>query len=221
MNKEDADLLSVLIGSCDKYRHLWENFDILFKRYWQLKTKNIFVSETIKIQYKDYISVTPGANLQWTDIMLKGLNEIKTPYVCLILEDYYLTEPITSKFIREHIQMLEHHNADKILFDRLYPPGIYELKHLENNLYIFNQHSDYLNSVQPAIWKTEYLKHLLESHSCNPWQFEVDCNRYTQQLNPKILLNARDHSMYFNYTRSGGIIADGWQDVFAKEDLTP
>ena len=218
--KDDKELLSVLIGSCDKYNHLWKNFDILFKRYWHLDTKNVFVSETIKMPYKNYISVTPGINLQWTDIMLQGLNEIKTPYVCLILEDYYLTEPITSKFIREHIQILEKHNADKIMFDKIYPPDIYTLKYLENNLYVFEPHSDYLNSVQPAIWKTEYLAHLLRVQSCNPWQFEVEGNRYTQQLNPKIILNARERPVYFNYTRNGGIIADGWQDVFSKEGLT-
>jgi hypothetical protein len=33
------DKLSVIIGSCDSYQPLWKNFDILFKRYWNLNTK--------------------------------------------------------------------------------------------------------------------------------------------------------------------------------------
>ena len=212
------DKLTVVIGSCDSYQSLWKNFDILYKRYWNLDTKNIFVGETISLPYDGYENVLPGLNLPWGYRMLCALDQVSTPYVCFILEDYYLTEPITDTFIQEHIDILEHLNADKIMFDKLYPSGVYELKHIESDLYQFENHSQYLNSVQPAIWRTDYLKQVLKAEY-SPWQFELDGNVFTQTLTPTIILKAREKSIYFNYARVGGRVSEGWQEVFTKEGL--
>lgn len=213
------DKLTVVIGSCDSYQPLWKNFDILYKRYWNLDTKNIFISETMPIPYEGYHNVLPGHNLSWGHRMLQGLELVTTPYVCFLLEDYYLTEPISESFIQEHINIMEQMNADKIMFDKIYPPDVYSLTHLHDDLYQFNNHSMYLNSVQPAIWKTEYIKQvLLPSYS--PWQFELDGNAFTQTLNSKIILKAREKSIYFNYARVGGRVSEGWQDIFNKEGIT-
>ena len=52
--------ISVLIGTCDSYSPLWKNFDILFQRYWQLKTANYLVSETLTYDNDLYKTITPG-----------------------------------------------------------------------------------------------------------------------------------------------------------------
>jgi hypothetical protein len=213
------DKVTVVIGSCDSYQSLWKNFDILFNRYWKLKTKNIFVGETIPLPYDNYTNVLPGAGLPWGSRMLTALNMVTTPYVCFLLEDYYFTEIITDTFIQEHIDILEQYNAHKIMFDKLYPPDVYSLTSLTSDLYLFNNHSMYLNSVQPAIWKTDYIKTVLHE-SYSPWQFELDGNAFTQTLKPKIILKSRKKSIYFNYARVGGRVSDGWQEIFLKEGLT-
>jgi hypothetical protein len=212
------DKLSVVIGTCDLYSPLWKNFDILYKKYWNVDTRNIFVGETNPILYEGYENILPGNNLPWGYRMLQGINEVKTEYVCLLLEDYYFTEPITKKFIEEHISILEKYSAQKIMFDKLYPPDVYTLKQLENDLFLFDKNSQYLNSVQPAIWKTEYLKDVLKP-SYSPWNFEVEGNGYTSMLNPTVLLKAREESVYFNFSRIGGRISEGWEKVFEKEGL--
>lgn len=213
------DKLSVLIGTCDLYRPLWRNFDILYKRYWKLDTKNIFVGETIPIPYEEYYNVLPGINLPWGLRMLEGLKQVSTPYVCILLEDYYFTETVSDDFISEHINILESYNADKVMFDKLYPSDVYSLTQLSENLYQFLTHSNYLNSIQPAIWRTDYLHKVLKPNY-SPWQFELDGNSYAQTLNPKIILKAREKSVYFNYARVGGRVSEGWQEVFIKENLT-
>jgi hypothetical protein len=212
------DKLSVVIGTCDLYSPLWKNFDILYKKYWNVDTRNIFVGETNPILYEGYENILPGNNLPWGYRMLQGINEVKTEYVCLLLEDYYFTEPITKEFIEEHISILEKHSAQKIMFDKLYPPDVYTLKQLEDDLFLFDRNSQYLNSVQPAIWKTEYLKDILKP-SYSPWNFEVEGNGYTSMLNPTVLLKARKESVYFNFSRIGGRISEGWEKVFEKEGL--
>jgi hypothetical protein len=155
------DKLTVVIGSCDSYQSLWKNFDILYKRYWKLNTKNIFVGETIELPYSGYENVLPGLNFPWGQRMLAGLEQVTTPYVCFLLEDYYLTETISESFIQEHIDLLEQLDAHKVMFDKIYPPDVYSLTKLEEDIYQFDNHSMYLNSVQPAIWKTEYIKQVV------------------------------------------------------------
>jgi len=213
------DKLTVVIGSCDLYSPLWKNFDILYKRYWNLETKNIFVGETIPIPYDGYENVLPGHNIAWGYRMLQGLEKVQTEYVCLLLEDYYFTEPITQDFIKNHVEILNKYSAQKIMFDKLYPPDVYTLKQLEDDLFLFDRNSQYLNSVQPAIWKTDYLKDVLKPHY-SPWNFEVEGNAYTSHINPTVLLKARNESVYFNFSRIGGRISEGWEKIFEKEKLT-
>jgi hypothetical protein len=209
--------ISVLIGTCDSYSPLWKNFDILFQRYWQLKTKNILVSETVTFENELYQTITPGQK-QWGERMLLGLDEIDTEYTFFILDDYYLTEPFTEEFIQNHISILEQYGAQKIMMDIDYGEPIYHLEHLQDDLYKFKNHSDYLNSVQPSIWKTDYLKTVLKPEY-SPWNFEIEGNVYTQTLDPMILLKKRPDHMYFNFVRIGGRISEGWEDVYLKEGL--
>lgn len=209
--------ISVLIGSCDAYSPLWKNFDILFQRYWQLPTKNIIVSETEIFNNPHYITTTPG-KLQWGARILDALEQIDTEYTFFILDDYYLTEPFTQEFIDNHINILEKYNAQKIMPDIDYGEPIYYLDHIQDDLYKFKMSSDYLNSVQPAIWKTDYLKQVLKPEY-SPWNFEVEGNEYTKTLNPTILLKARPEHMYFNFVRIGGIISEGWEQLYIKENL--
>ena len=209
--------ISVLIGTCDSYSPLWKNFDILFKRYWNLQTKNILVSETITYENDLYQTITPGQK-QWGERMIAGLDQIDTEYTFFILDDYYLTEPFTKEFVDMHINILEQYNAEKIMMDIDYGEPTYFLEHINDDLYKFKNHSDYLNSIQPSIWKTDYLRKIMKPEY-SPWNFEIEGNAYTQSLNPLILLKKRSDHMYFNFVRIGGHVSAGWEEVYIKEGL--
>jgi hypothetical protein len=209
--------LTVLIGSCDEYSFLWENFDTLFKRYWKLNTKNIIVSETIKFDNEDYKTITPGKK-SWGHRILESLNEVDTEYVFFILDDYYLTENFDEKLIDDHIKIMNDYGAVKIMIDIDYEEPIYSLEHINGSLYKFKSESQYLNSVQPSIWKTDYLKKVLKPEY-SPWDFETIGNEFTKKLNPLILINVIKDHMYFNVLRQGCIKAGGWEYIFTKENL--
>ena len=210
--------LTVIIGSCDTYNPHWKNFNILYKKYWNLETRNIFVGETIPFPYENFENILPGLNHPWGFRILEALKEVKTEYVCLMLEDYYLTETISEQFINEHINILEKYSAQKIMFDVLNFPCFYTLKQIENDLFLFDKTSEYLNSIQPAIWKTDYLKQVLFPHY-SPWNFEVEGNSFSSTLNPTILIKTRKQQIYFNFCRKGGYLSEGWKELLIKEDI--
>jgi hypothetical protein len=114
---------------------------------------------------------------------------------------------------------MERYNAQKIMMDIDYKEPIYYLDHIENDLYKFQMRSDYLNSVQPSIWRTDYLKSVLKEWY-TPWQFEVEGNSFTKSLNPLILLKAREKHMYFNMVRIGGRYSEGYSEFLVKEGLS-
>lgn len=228
--------ITTLIGSCDSYSPLWKNFDILYDRYWGLETENILVSETINQLdtpfIQNYKVLTDGTGLKWGERILKSLDHIQTPYVFFILDDYYLTEPITEKYINDNIELMEKYNANKMVFDVITPE--YSLKELEKNkIYQFNMSSEYLNSLQPAIWEVNYLKKVLKPEY-SPWDFEVAGNGFAAQQNGTILLNRLDPPtdkeitiqnksiecrFYHNFVRIGGKISEGWEELYRKENL--
>lgn len=213
--------VSVLIGTCDAYSQFWKNFDILFNRYWNVETDNIVVSETKPLfsRYFKYKNILPGINLPWGKRMLLGLDEINTEYVVFLLEDYYLTEEINENFIQEHLDILEKYNAQKIMFDIKYPSNIYYLSKIEEELYEFKQNSPYLNSVQPSIWKVDFLKDALKPEY-SPWEFELKGNYRTSTLGAKILLKSRPSPVYFNFVRKGKKLSEGWEKLLELENLT-
>lgn len=210
--------ISVLIGSCDSYSKFWHNFNILFDRYWKISTKNIFVTETKNVPYDKYITSLGGSGKSWGSRILSGLELIDTEYTFFILEDYYFTTTISEDFISKNIEALEKYSAQKILFDDP-DPSCYKLNSLEDNLFIFDNNSQYLNSVQPAIWKTSYLKSVLKPEY-SPWDFEIKGNSYTKSLDPTILLRGLSKPIYFNFVRVGGKLSSGWQSLLDKEGLT-
>jgi hypothetical protein len=208
--------LSVLIGSCNEYNFLWKNFDVLFQKYWQLKTKNYFVTETINFDNPHYDVILAGM-VPWGQRILTALNEVKTKYVFFILEDYYLSESFTEENIINHIELLEKHQSDKIMFEIL--DSEYSLHSLGDGLYKFDVNSKYLNSIQPSIWRTDYLRKIINPNF-TPWDFELVGNEYTKKINPNLLLKSIPNRMYFNFIRRGGHLSSGYEDFLKKENLT-
>ncbi len=210
----DCDV-TLLVGTCDApaYRALWPLFDKCLKKYWKVDCPIIFAGETIEVPgYKTVLS--QGA---WGGRILKTLEAIKTEYVIFILEDYLFARDITNEFIKEQENILIRFKAEKVQFDQLYPSGVYDLQHLEKELFRFRRNSNYLNSCQPALIKTEYLKKILLP-DCNPWGFELSLNERTSGFNPTIILNNTGR-IYFNAMRVGGNLEVGAQEFFEKENL--
>lgn len=212
---ELKDKLTVLVGSCDNYRNLWDYFFTLYERYWKVDCEMVFVGETIPVG-RDVVNVLPG-NKPWGERILAGLEKVKTPYTCFLLEDYFFRVQVDQTFVEQQFALLEKYQAKKIMFDQAYPPHVYYLDPLEDNLFSFRQDSPYRNSCQPSIQETEYLKKIIKPEF-TAWDLELTGNDYSSQLNEKLLLNVRDR-IYFNFARQGGRIEDGGLEFLQSQGL--
>ena len=139
------DKLTILVGTCDAYSSIWENFNILFKRYWNIDCEIIIVGETIPMKGDNYINVLPGLGLSWGQRILAGIDQIKTEYVCFILDDYYMTTKIDNSFMQTHIDIMNQYSAEKIMFEIVDDWVEYKLTHMKDSLYKLMVGSDLRN----------------------------------------------------------------------------
>lgn len=158
---------SVLILSCDSYSDCWSPFFQLKDKYWKDCPYETYVAtETKDCKYAKALKHNYPID-QWTTRIREALKEIKTKYVLLMVDDFFIRDYVDQKRID------------------------YVLKHFDDNTAFFNFEQEYDNnnvecgldgfkkringickiSCQAGIWNREKLIKLLNI-SCSPWEWE-------------------------------------------------
>jgi len=167
-------MITALIGTCDSYSFLWENFTSLYNTNWSVESKKIFISETKRVEIEGYETHLPG-KLPWTDRVISAVEEVETDYVFFILEDYFLTEEMTQEEIDLCIELMEENGANKLMMEPISYLMRYDLKNYSKFkgrfVYKVEDDSDFLSSIQPSIWRKDYLLQVLKP-GWSPWEFE-------------------------------------------------
>ena len=84
--------LTLLVGTCDKYSFLWDNFKTLEQRYLGLKDcPRVAFSESM--EFGDGYTTSfegKGKNSEvWSNRLLKALKEVDTEFVFFVLNKLY------------------------------------------------------------------------------------------------------------------------------------
>lgn len=174
MRKENC---TVLINSCDSYEDLWNPFFKLFKTYWKncpyevvlnTETKQFFDNE-IDIRIVNYPSIKKD---NYGKRMRNCLKSIKTPYVILLLDDFFLREPVDEAFIEKIVDYLDN-NPDVICFNFDVANDKYDVD--DGRFLEFRKRSlygEYKYNMQAAIWRTQELYAAWKPNE-SPWQWEL------------------------------------------------
>lgn len=210
--------LSVLIGTCDAYSSLWENFSICFDRYWQHHTQNIFVGETISVP--DYVStkfetILCGKDISWGRRMREGI-KASEDYIFFILDDYFFHYSYSEQQLNTYVEDMELHAMNRL---QISVSGYQKYVGVGNLKYDqIAPHSPYLISMQPSIWRKEFLMDTLDPRY-SPWDFE---KRGTGRIRNKEKGTYIDRSVppvYFNAVRKGFKKSEGWEDFRKQQKL--
>jgi len=195
--------ITLLIGTCDKYSFLWDNFVTTCNRYWNIDCKKIFAGETLQVKHKRYHTSMCGRD-HWTNIIRKTLDYVETDYTYFILDDYYLLQHINDEVINSGINFLQQNDdANKLVYTDA-TCAYYTVQHVRDKFYKMLDSSDYLTTTQPAIWKTSFLKDCLFPNM-NPWQFEIDGTNLIKGKNNKVYIS-HTQDIYFNVVNKGQIL---------------
>lgn len=178
--------LSLLVMSCDRFRPVWDIFYPLLRRYWPEYSGSIYhYSETLQCAEDGVISLQSGYDRKasnWSDGLLYSLEKIHTPYIILMLEDFFLNRPVKDDQVRERLKFMKSRNT--IGCHRLVP--IPPAESAEDG--VFGKvlpGEGYRISTQVAIWDRHYLMKVCRTGE-TAWEFERNGTIRSEEMEEEV-----------------------------------
>jgi hypothetical protein len=163
--------LTILVASCDKYADLWRPFSILFKKYWPDCPYDVNLITESPASKKELIfnNVIACGRVGWGDRLAGALEHVKTPYVLLLCDDYFLCDCVENAKMEHLLDIAEKYGVGNLRL--LQNPKHSAVFSSEEKLGVYTPKTAYCIASQAGIWNTEFLKRLAKG--CNSiWEFE-------------------------------------------------
>ncbi len=180
---------TVLVTSCDAYRDVERPFLTLFRRYWpDCPFELVVVGESGAEEGFDRAILT-GRGKTWSQMLVEALDAISTPYVLMLMNDYYLERPVDTALI---LRRLGEAKAADALNYRLDPDPPRAVKN-----------TAYSVSCKVGIWNRAFLRDLA-TKTGSAWEFER-YGSYLFDLEDKrpLLVSERPEFPFFDMLHSG------------------
>ncbi|MBP3819461.1 MAG: hypothetical protein J6H31_14290 [Butyrivibrio sp.] len=178
--------LSVLIVGFDGYEDVWNHDIELMNKYWNDRPKTYLVNSELNPNYEDVEIINAGPNSEWSRKVQVALEKIDTPYVLLLLEDFFITDYVDNSLLEDVMKTVQ---KDKILFYQVLVQLINQKWEKgapfkgNRDIKIVPRDKKYGINLQAAIWDKEYLKKVVGDGNYNAWVFEVnqlETNNYNE-----------------------------------------
>jgi hypothetical protein len=170
---------TVLVNSCDAFEDCWQPFFRLFSRYWPGCDARVLLNTESKHWECDSVLVEctvvqRGATgrLSWSECLIRALDQVRTPLVLYLQEDYFIDRPVRVDLIRRAVEHMisrpevQHVGLTKHGSHGPYPPTDQEWLHL------IRRDARYRISTQAGLWRVDALKSYLRPEE-NGWMFEI------------------------------------------------
>lgn len=166
--------LTVLVSSCDQYQDILDPFSVCFHKFWpNCPLKVVLTTESYPIKTKNWVFdevVASGKEKSWCERLCAGLNAIDTPYILLILDDFFLSAPVQNEQMENLLAVVKKYHAAHMRLEPLPKP---QRPLPEEGVGEYVRGHAYRVSAQVAIWDREYLIKLLqEMGKSELWYFE-------------------------------------------------
>ena len=201
---------SVIISTCDKFSDLWDAHILLLNKNWADRNAETFLvtDKPTDRKFKNVTVVAAGEGAEITARLRAVMPLIKTEYVLFTLDDYFLTEKISTKAINKDIQIMETHQIDYL---RLFVMTMKSLKNrkaeeLEKDIFLLdNNAGDYIISLYAGIWRKNFMEKTL-TKTLNAWQYEVALTNMARQLKARCADSRRGEFPILDVIRKGKVL---------------
>ena len=192
-------MMTIVFIGFDGYSDLWSDLFSLFNHFWpDCPYKVLFVNNVIEVDYDNVQTLHAGADAEWSRKVQIALKNADSPYVCLLLEDFFIGSTIDTKLIEKTIQFI---NDEKIKYYKLANmsravknrDACYKAREF---LHVIPESDEYGISLQPAVWEKNFLSAKLGSGNYNAWKFEFDrvkeADEKSNRVNPGCVFDDRN-----------------------------
>ena len=189
--------LTILVNTSDSFEDCWHPFFHLFATYWPGCEFPIVLNTETKTYSHSGLAIRSAAvagsatrRLTWSECLSRCLDDIGTPFVLYLQEDYFLERAVQTSFIETFLAELREGRADVIRLMECGGAGPWHASH-HPLLWQVDQHSAYRISLQAALWRKSTLRDHLRPHE-SPWQLEVFGSTRARRVKDKVLCVNRD-----------------------------
>ena len=200
--------VTLLLTTCDKYADSWLPFFHCWNTYYHGFNYPIVINSETKgfeTSNPNITSFLGGNNIPWSKRLKECLKTIKTEYVLLCLEDYFLQSSVDEKIFNSALKTMEEDKSvgviqfaidiscryDKtiVINDYFSPVPIIKTNNKTHNGRIY---------CVLSLYRTKYLNKLLVP-SESPWEFEIYGTLRSQYYREKVYREREDHKRCFEY----------------------
>jgi hypothetical protein len=227
---------TLLVNSSDGFEDCWEPFFTLLERYW----KGLRAPILLNTERKDWRPATglpvkctrvqpaDAPRLTWSECLLRALDQVKTPLVLYMQEDYFLDRPVNEVLIDEVAAlMLSEPEIRHVGLTHFGSHGPFQPWSADARLWQIGKRARYRISTQAGLWRVETLRSYIHPDE-NGWMFELLGTWRARRREETFLTVARDQFgpsrvPTINYTHTG-IIKGRWHpempSLFAREGIS-
>ena len=209
---DDKDL-SILIVGYDGYIDVWDIDIYLLNKYWCNRPKTYLATSVIKPNYENVEVITAGEASEWSKKAHNALKEIKSKYVLLLLEDFFISSPVNNGLVLDSLQLIKNNEIKFYqvlvqLINSSWEKGapFQGNKHIK----IIPQNKKYPLNLQAAIWDRDFLLETIGEGNYNAWQFEIkqiainnlNVNKIEYLIDDRNILNIEHTIVQSKYLRA-------------------
>ncbi len=168
--------LTVLVVGYDKYVDVWDHFFTLMNKNWKERPATYLACSTENPNYENVKVICAGEGSEWSKKVQVALSQIKTKYILLLLEDFFIERPIDNNVVQEALERIDTNNIkfSQMMIQTLHPKHVEGKKFLNmKEIRIVPSDKKYALNLQPAIWEREYLIKAVGEENYNTWEFEM------------------------------------------------
>ncbi len=199
--------MTMLILSCDKFSDLWDGHIKLLEENWPDRDMETFIVTDAPSDksYPGIRIIDAGADVEWSDRLDFALKQVKTDYVFITLDDYFLIKKVDDQSISDLLVMME---KEKIDYVRLFPrpkratleelPGYKGIRRIDNSC-------DYSVNLYSGLWKKEFMESCVRI-PLNAWKFEVSLHIRAEEYNANCVVSHRNEFQILDVVRKGKLL---------------
>jgi hypothetical protein len=194
-----ADSVSVVVSSCDRFFDAWRPFAFFFRKFWaDCPFKVYLIVNRLRIRSEFIRPIRVGRDRDWATNMQIALQQVTTPYVLYMQEDYFLTEEVNrEQLATDMTKAFQQHIDSLCFFDlSLLEPDFAEI---DTPFGVVPKSSKGRTRLQTTLWKRDALASVLKPGE-NAWEMEARGSERTERLD--ILSYARKYSPPISYLMS-------------------
>ena len=165
---------TALVTSCDAYRDVEAPFIALWRKFWpDCPFETVLLTETAQCEPPDGAprfdrTIATGPGKTWCEMLADALSQIETPYVMMLMNDYYLEASVDTALVLKRLAQAKEFDAANLRLEPN-PPG--RARWRDTDLMGYPKNAAYCVTCQTGIWNKGYLAGLARRNK-SAWEFE-------------------------------------------------